>query len=84
MGNIIGGIKGKLSNLGFQEQERTFYVYKKRNNTISQMLGELGTKEEELDQEQETIKRLLRNQEQKLKTLIKWIQGQSTQYQEKE
>ena len=26
-----------------------FYVYKKRNNTISQMLGELGTKEEELD-----------------------------------
>ena len=27
----------------------TFYVYKKRNNTISTMLGELGTKEEELD-----------------------------------
>ena len=43
--------EGKLSNLGFLEQERTrnIYVYKKRNNTISQMLGELGTKEEELD-----------------------------------
>ena len=26
-----------------------FYVYKKRNTTISRMLGELGTKEEELD-----------------------------------
>ena len=43
--------KGKLSYLGFLEQERTrnIFVYKKRNNTISTMLGELGTKEEELD-----------------------------------
>ena len=32
---------GKLSNLGL----------KKRNNTITLMLGELGTKKEELDQE---------------------------------
>ena len=47
----ISNKKGKLSNLGFLEQEKTrkFYVYKKRNNTITTMLGELGTKEEELD-----------------------------------
>ena len=43
--------KGKLSNLEFWNKKElgTYNVYKKRNNTISQMLGELGTKEEELD-----------------------------------
>ena len=43
--------KGKLSNLNFRNKKElgTIFVYKKRNNTISQKLGELGTKEKELD-----------------------------------
>ena len=44
--------KGMLSNLGFLKQERTRNILcfsKKSNNTIPQMLVELGTKEEDLD-----------------------------------